>query len=183
MRYIFKNAETNEYYIQSFGKKPSDAIREWPQNINPLDFPYCVFTETESGLEVILDEGKKAQAEAIINVVDAVKKAKDKMRSEVNIEMAKAFGTTDEASANAFFSTWQEWIKDPSRYFEKGYVSHMEVKDNLGNVLFSTGEALNTSNKIKDFAEICLQRAKNFGDYRAKRISDYILEAKALKGD
>lgn len=162
---------------------PEDFLREWPSDISKDDLPYCIIEQNEGEYQIVLDEGKKAESQISRNIQELISVENTLMKEDVKKSMIETFGTSDESSANAFYQTWQSWVIDPSLYSGNGYVSHMVVKDNSDNVLFELGDPLNTYTKINDFGQSGILRAKQFGNYRQKRISEYIIKIKQIQGE
>lgn len=81
--------------------------------------------------------------------------------------MESAFGTKVESSAVAYEKTWNLMVSDPAFFASEG----LSARFDRGGLL--TGEALDTDQKVLDYANDCLVKVKSYAIWRMKRIQSF----------
>lgn len=151
------------YHVQSCrGFKPASAVAEVPKSISREDYPYLkvrnvldpelqievleVYVDQElKGLKMV-EDSKGVETSAIY----------DSYLSDIEVEMKRIYGTTNQHKANALYNTWQLWLTDPSFFSDKG------LKD-------ENGDDLNTASKISIYAQLKLEQSKDYSVFLMTR--------------
>jgi hypothetical protein len=89
------------------------------------------------------------------------------MTLEVYAQMATVFGTQDPNSASAYKQTWDMMLQSPSSFSGAGLTSRFEVAG------LSIGDALDTDQKVTDYATACVDAAIQYGIWRMQRIEQF----------
>lgn len=91
----------------------------------------------------------------------------DIMNVEVYTQMSLVFNTTNADSANANRETWALMLENPSDWSVVG----LKAEFNRGSL--SIGDALDTDEKITNYASACLNAVKAYGIWRMQRIQQF----------
>lgn len=106
--------------------------------------------------------------------------AYDSMIQDVVGQMHSVFGTSNPTTANANYETYKVMTETPALFSSEGLVAEIEVKDSLGVILFNKGDALDTDQKVVDYASRLVVLIKDYGVYRMKRKKQFKDEIEGL---
>lgn len=107
---------------------------------------------------------KEPQIEALYKV----------MVSDVYAQMYATFGTNDANSANAYKQTWDLMVSEPSLWESAGLTASFD----RGGL--TTGEALDTEEKVLSYASACVASAVQYGIWRMQRIEQFRIDRQNL---
>lgn len=91
----------------------------------------------------------------------------NEMSTDVLAQMALTFGTTKPESASAYHDTWVLMAAEPALFSAEG------LKADLAIGGFLVGDALDTNQKVQDYANACIAAAKTYAVYRMNRIKQF----------
>lgn len=114
-------------------------------------------------------------AKVAADKADQIQAAYNTMNSEVLAQMSAVFGTTNPDSASAYEATWKLMAETPSDWSAAGLTARFD----RGGVL--TGAALDTDQKVLDYANACLQEVKTYGVWRMQRIETFRADRAAIE--
>lgn len=97
------------------------------------------------------------------------------MNNDVLAQMTAVFGTTRTDSASAFYETWKLMVQKPVLFFEKGLKADIEAGG------FLVGAALDTIQKVEDYANARIALAETYSVYRMERIEQFKTEKAAIE--
>lgn len=118
-----------------------------------------VSTNGEGELILIEDPAKQVE----LSVTDLYKI----MQTEVLNQMSIVFGTANTDSALRYKATWEEMTLTPSDYSVAGLTSRFVVG------IFVVGDALDTDQKVTDYASAKITEAKAYGVWVMQRIEQF----------
>ena len=98
----------------------------------------------------------------------------NEMVAEVYAQMVATFGTQDPDSASAYKETWDMMKEQPSAWTAAGLTARFD----RGGL--SAGDALDTEQKITDYANACISAAIQYGIWRMQRIEQFRQERNAI---
>lgn len=116
----------------------------------------------------------KAAAVALKQKESEITERYNDMNADVLAEMSALFGTTRSDSATAYHETWKLMKEKPLLFHEKGLKAHKAIGQ------FTAGAALDTIQKIEDYAEACLAAVETYGVWRMERIKQFQDEKEAI---
>lgn len=96
------------------------------------------------------------------------------MNAEVFAEMAEVFGTNQADSATAFHQTWELMKAKPALFYQQG------LKVTVAHGSFQVGDALDTMQKIEDYADAALAAVEQYAVWRMNRIKQFHEERAAI---
>lgn len=96
------------------------------------------------------------------------------MDADVRAEMVTVFGTTSTESATAYEKTWALMLETPADWSGAGLTARFD----RGGL--SIGDALDTDQKVTDYAQACLDAVKAYGISRMQRIEQFRAEREAI---
>jgi len=96
------------------------------------------------------------------------------MDADVRAEMVAVFGTTSTESATAYEKTWALMLETPADWSGAGLTARFD----RGGL--STGDALDTDQKVTDYAQACLDAVKAYGISRMQRIEQFRSERETI---
>jgi len=99
------------------------------------------------------------------------------LNSEVEEEMKQVYNTTNPDSAVANYLTWLSMKNDPAKYANKGLIARFNV------VGLSIGDALNTSQKVQDYATALIDLADDYAIWREQKILAFVAEKTAIEAE
>lgn len=187
INYVVKNGEDISVRpVQGF--TPQNTIGVVPHNIAMEDWPFLQAAQSndpETGQPVwsfTVDTTAKANALEEQSKKDDIAAAYQAMSDEVDAKMYEVFRTLKPEYASAEYETWQDMVKRPSAYSGLG----LKIDHQLNNVddteLFSPGSALDTDQKITDFATRKVALAEAYGTFRVQRIQQFKNEKETILG-
>lgn len=169
------------------GFVPKDSIGLLPENIAKEDWPYLQASQSndpqtgEPVWNITVDSSAKAIAVAEQSKKDDIAAAYKAMSDEVDAKMYEVFRTLKADYATAEYETWQDMKKRPSAYSGLG----LKVDHQINNVdeteLFSPGSALDTDQKILDYATRKIELAEAYGTFRVQRIQQFKNEKEQIQ--
>jgi len=137
------------------------------ENSNMISDPSYVLTEAvEEHWEVILDQ--------VAYLTQVITELYSVMTKEVIEEMAIVFGTTSVDSALSYEATWKEMILTPSDYSIAGLSARFDIAG------LTTSDALDTDQKITDYATAKIVEVKAYAVWRMQRIEQFRTDRAAL---
>jgi hypothetical protein len=149
------------------------------QNIISVEDDYL----PDEGVETIEDTNFVAYKGAIVSEGQIIPKdikpeqisaAYSSMNNDVLTEMNNVFGTTNPVSASANHQTFLLMKTNPDLFSTEGILADKTTTS------FDAGDALNTNQKIIDFATERLAEIDSYGVYRIKRIQQFQAEKAAI---
>lgn len=128
--------------------------------------PAVTHTE-ERPVYSLVEDAALLAAKALRTKQSLVSEAYGRMDAAVYGEMALVFGTTKSDSATAFHETWKLMAASPSLFATEGLLAEKEVG------AFHVGDALDTEQKVVDYANARIYEANTYSVYRMKRIKQF----------
>lgn len=135
-----------------------------------IDKQYLIINDEDDVLSV--GENIAVAAENTLAGELAVLKAE--MNSELYALMYSVAGTSDFNAATLYEKTWNKMVSNPSNYSNLGLTARFD----RGGL--EVGEALDTNQKVQDYAQACLDVSDAAEITRMQRIEQYKLDAAAL---
>jgi hypothetical protein len=104
---------------------------------------------------------------------DDISAAYKAMSDEINDRMYEVFCTLKADHATAEYNTWKDMLDHPAAYASVGLKVNHQINNPDGSELFSPGSALDTVQKILDFAKRKIQLAHEYGVFRKQRLQQF----------
>lgn len=133
-----------------------------------------IVSETEGFIFILQEDATKVAEKAVQDVTNLVTEAYALMNSEVYAEMADVFGTTNPESATAYNDTWNLMTQAPADWSSAGLSANFD----RGSLV--KGDALDTAQKVQDYADACLALVKAYGIWRMQRIEQFRADKETL---
>ena len=108
-----------------------------------------------------------------VTVEEGSKPLKSSRDVDIYDELFTVFRTKDSATATANYETWKDMKVTPSRYSSLGLKVDHQVNAADNTEIFSPGSALDTDQKIVDYATRKVEQAQEYGAWRMQRIQQY----------
>ena len=168
-------------------KPPEGVLGVIPSDISRDDFGYLKSTPsndpvTGEPINVIsVDEAKKAEALSAKSKEEDIATAYQTMSDEVDEKMYEVFRTLKADYATAEYETWQDMKKRPSAYASLGLKVDHQINNADDTELFSPGSALDTVQKITDYATRKIELAEAYGTFRVQRIQQFKNEKEQIQ--
>jgi hypothetical protein len=99
------------------------------------------------------------------------------MTTDVLASMTSVFGTTSTESANAYNETWKKMIASPASYSAQGITARFAIAG------LQVGDALDTDQKVTDYANAKLAEVDQYGVDRMVRIEQFRSEKAAIEAE
>ena len=185
MVYLVKRGE-KFFTTSAKGFTPKGSVGLVPQNIAVEDYPYLTASQSndpETGQPVwniTVDATAKANALAEQSKKDDIATAYKTMSDEVDAKLYEVFRTLKPEYATAEWNTWNDMVKRPASYAGLGMKIDHQLDDAQGTELFSPGSALDTAEKITQYATRKIALAEEYGTYRVQRIQQFKNEKKQI---
>jgi len=133
-----------------------------------------VASDNDDFIFILQEDATKVAEKVVSDKTDLVLLAYVQMETEVLAEMNIVFGTAKTDSASAYKMTWTEMLAAPSDYSSIGLTARLAVGT------FSIGDALDTDQKITDYATANITEAKAYGVWRMQRIQQFKNERETI---
>jgi len=133
-----------------------------------------IVSETDGFIFILQEDATKVAEKVIADKTALVTEAYALLNEEVYAEMNTVFGTTNANSASAYNETWKEMIAAPSDYSSAGLTARLAVGG------FVVGDALDTDQKISDYASAKIVEAKAYGVWRMQRIEQFKVDRETI---
>lgn len=117
----------------------------------------------------------KAAAAAAAQKVTEITERYNDMNADVYAAMTALFGTSKSDSAQAYHETWKLMKEKPLLFHESGLKAHKAIGS------FAAGAALDTIQKVEDYADACLAAVEAYGVWRMERIKQFQDEKAAIE--
>lgn len=147
----------------------------------------AVLVPTDPEAEPPVSEHIEIQVDAALETarltkikVDAITVKYNELQADVLAEMATVFNTTKPESAQAYHETWKKMKEGPSAYAGEGLTAEREVRNATNDIIFAEGDALDTNQKVTDYATRLLEIADLYAITRMKRIKQFRDEKAAI---
>lgn len=173
--YLVKDLNDSSKYKIEFRK---DGLVEWPQSIDQNDLVFCVITkdlETEEYF-ITLDEGEKAAKESSDAALRQIEHDYMSLQKEVSSQMATAFNTSNEGSAIRQYLMFIRMSTQPEVYNNEGLRALNDV------VYLKRGDHLDSTQKIKDYADGMLAVIDQFSIDAEKKVIEFLDKKEAITG-
>jgi len=146
------------------------AHLEVPEELDPETVKLVV-----NGEEYTLEADPVLVAAKQLKIKEAlVTEAFNRLNAEVYAQNALVSGTTNPDSAIAWQETYKNMKSSPSRFSSKGYKAEKAVG------AFNVGDALDTDQKITDYASLRLSENLDYSIWRMDRIEAWKAERAAI---
>lgn len=158
---------------------PENSLGKVPESISRDDFDYLKVTQsndpqTGDPINVItVDAAKKAVGLAEKTKVDDVSSAYQTMSDEIDAKMYDVFRTLKPEYATAEYNTWKDMLDRPAAYASLGLKVDHQINNTDNSELFSPGSALDTAQKVLDFAQRKIQLAQDYGTFRMQKLQEF----------
>lgn len=119
------------------------------------------------------DPAKVAAKTAAQKAQDVTDRYND-MNADIFAQMEAVFGTQRSDSATAYHQTWQLMKAKPILFWEQG------LKVHVAHGSFEVGDALDTIQKVEDYADAALAAVEVYAVYRMNRIKQFAEEKAAI---
>ena len=110
----------------------------------------------------------------VVEKTNRITEKYNEMNTDVLAGMAAVFGTTQPESATAYKETWTQMIASPSDFSGAGLTSRFDVAG------LSIGDALDTDQKVTDYATAKTTEVNAYGVTRMQRIEQFRTERAAI---
>lgn len=108
---------------------------------------------------------------------ERISQAYEAMNTYVLSEMSKVFGTTSTESATAYEATWRLMIASPSLFVSAGLTAR------FGSAGLNIGDALDTDQKVQDYANAKIAEVEAYAVNRMQRIEQFRSEKAAIEAE
>ena len=180
MTYHVIEREDGSLVVQGYTHgAPSNSIGVVPSDIAMEDWGYLKATNTvdpstSMPIKVItVDATVKNAALGVSTKKANISAAYQTMSDEVDEKMYEVFRTLKPEYASAEYETWQDMVNRPIAYASLGLKTDHQINNADGSELFSPGSALDTAQKITDYAARKIVLAQEYGTYRVQRIQQF----------
>jgi hypothetical protein len=157
------------YQVDGNGDVVTDAegnpVQETTETEVYKDVTYYDFT---------LDSSAKQAAATAKDKEKQIEAAYRQMNVDVYAEMAQVFGTTNPESATAYEATWKMMAETPAEYASLGLTSRFDVAG------LAVGDALDTEQKVLDYANAKIADVQSYGKNRMQRIEQFRSERETI---
>lgn len=147
-----------------------------PSQYTINDLPHLQITLNNGSYEFYLDNTSKQNKLAQDELNRQVTTLYQEMNSEIYEQMANVFGTTNADSASAYEATWRMMKENPTEFSGLGLTARFDVAG------MTVGDALDTDQKITDYATAKMDEVLAYGKYRMQRIEQFRNDRDALLG-
>jgi len=106
-----------------------------------------------------------------------INKKRSEMNTDIYSEMETLFKTDDALAAIAYESTWEKMAKTPGKFSTEGLLVIIPTTS------FATGDHLDTTQKVDDYATEALELLDTFAINRWKRINQYMVERAVIENE
>lgn len=157
------------------------ATVDWMEIPEGLDARELVAVEDTPGvIELQSDPTKKAEMIAQDHG-SLITEKYNEMNTDVYGEMKTVFGTTKSDSASRNYETWKRMKEVPAMFSGEGLVSDRQlIASDDETILFELDDALNTDEKITQYATRLLELADAYAVFVMKRIKQFKDEKAAI---
>lgn len=98
------------------------------------------------------------------------------MEQDIYDQLEAATGTRNPATATAQYESWKVMSAKPSLFHSQGLLAEIAVGS------FSKGDALDTIQKVEDYANACIAAVEAYGVYRLTRRKQFAEEKAVIEG-
>lgn len=130
----------------------------------------------EDGSVTFEEDPAKVAAKVLADKTAQITERYNDMNADVFAQMAAVFGTTRADSATAYHETWLLMKAKPALFWESGLKAH------VAHGSFAVGDALDTIQKVEDYADACLAAVEAYAVTRMERIKQFQDEKAAIEG-
>ena len=163
-----KEIQSAAIYNTKWSKEGEDDVY-----VDPEDEEWSA----SSGVFVVFSEDPdKVAAKVVKDKTAEITERYNDMNADVYGEMATVFGTQNPESATAWHQTWGLMKTQPSLYFNLGWKVH------VAHGTFSVGDALDTIQKVEDYADAAIAAVSEYSVSRMTRIKQFYDEKAAIEG-
>ena len=167
------------------GFTPKNARCPLPNDVVEADYPYVKaqqqLIDEEMQWVAYVDGALKAAGEALKTKKESIETAYANMIEDVYSNLYDVFRTRKPETATAEYETWKHMKTNAALYAGKGLKVDHQVNKADATELFSPGSALDTEQKILDFATRKIEQAEAYGVYRAERIQQFKTEKEGIE--
>jgi hypothetical protein len=129
---------------------------------------------SEDGSVTFESDSAKVAAKVVAAKTAQITERYNDMNVDVYAEMEVLFKTKNPESAQAYHETWKLMKTKPVLFYESGLKAHKAIGS------FASGAALDTIQKVEDYADACLAAAETYGVWRMERIKQFQDEKDAI---
>jgi hypothetical protein len=158
------------------------TVQAWEETINPGNYVFEDPEDEDNWTETTVTDPSYNHIPSLVGPaigieIDWVKhytikisEAYQAMDTEVRQQMAVLFGTTSAESANAYQVTWEKMVSNPAGYASAGLTARFDVAG------LAAGDALDTEQRVIDYATAKLAEVDAYGISRMQRIEQFRTE-------
>lgn len=160
-------------------KPPQGSLGVVPSDISRDDFEYLKVTpaigDDGNAINVItVDQALKTAGDSEKERANQISAAYQTMHTAIYDKLYEIFRTRNPETATAEHETWKDMLANPADYSSLGLVVDYQLMQADGTTeLYSAGSALDTSQKITDFATRKLEQVREYGPFRAQKKQEY----------
>lgn len=160
------------------GFTPKNSIGVVPPNIAKEDWAYLQASQSNDEFgqpkwNITVDTAAKAMVAAEKSKEEDIATAYQTMSDEVDARLYEVFRTIKPDYATAEYETWKDMKLRPASYAGLGLKIDHQLDNAQGTELFSPGSALDTAEKITQYATRKIELAEEYGTYRVQRIQQF----------
>lgn len=185
--WIIESAPDTFSVVSTAGHRPKNARAMVPKGTPISDYPFMkARKEFDNELQDYIwapyvDSPAKSAQEALNAKVNSKDQSYKNMVKDVYDNLYLVFRTKRPETATAEYETWKHMKDNPDLYAGAGLKVDHQVNNADDSELFSPGSALDTAQKVQDFATRKIEQAHEYGVYRAGRIQQYKNEVIAIE--
>lgn len=166
------------FVMKTRGFIPKGSIGPVPDNIPQEDWPYLQASQSNDEFgnpkwNITVDTAAKAAVAAEKSKKEDIAVAYQTMSDEVDARLYEVFRTIKPDYATAEYETWKDMKLRPAAYAGLGLKIDHQLDNAQGTELFSPGSALDTAEKITQYATRKIELAEEYGTYRVQRIQQF----------
>jgi hypothetical protein len=141
--------------------------------VEALD-PDCVKAELVEDVITLIEDTDKTATKAVATKTSLVTTAYNELNADVYAQMAVVFGTTNADSAVANNESYKNMKSSPALFSNKGFKAEKAVGS------FTLGAALDTDQKVIDYASARLGETTQYAVWRMERIEQFKAERNTI---
>lgn len=104
------------------------------------------------------------------------------LNTDIYNKMAELFGVSGSESVMAYHNTWLLMRDYPGSFVGAGLLVQADVYDSSNVLKFSSGQLLDTAEKIEIYADLMIEKSIEFAIFRLNKIQTFNADKAALGG-
>lgn len=182
---VVENTPGEFSVVKTEGFTPKNYRCSVPPSIASEDYPYVKaqqqIIEDDTIWVAYVDGAAKSAGEAEASKQAQLDMAYSSMNKDIYDKLYDVFRTRKPETATAEHETFKHMKDNPSQYASKGLKCDHQLNKADTTELFSPGSALDTDQKVLDYATRKLELVHEYGVYRAERIQQFKNEKETIE--